>query len=103
MDKLLEVASTHEKRFMIDLEKMNIKSPIVGSRSSQYIDETIKFIGKIMEKEYGYTSNSCVYFNWSKFYQQHGYLQLPSDRTNDIDALSAALSIPDLYFQSTLY
>jgi cysteinyl-tRNA synthetase len=80
----------------MDLKSMKIKSSTVGSRSSEYIDETIKFIEKIMEKDYGYTSNSSVYFNLLKFYQEHGDLELSSYRTGDTGASSAAGAVPKL-------
>jgi hypothetical protein len=86
MSKLPDGVSTYEKRFMMDLKSMKIKSSVVGSRSSEYIDETIKFIGKIMQKDYGYTSNSSVYFNLLKFYQEHGDSELCSYRTDDAGA-----------------
>jgi cysteinyl-tRNA synthetase len=88
MRKLPDGASTYEKRFMMDLKSIKIKSSTVGSRSSEYIDETMKFIGKIMEKDYRYTSNSSVYFNLLKFYQEHGDSELSSYRTDNTGASS---------------
>ena len=84
----LELARHYESEFHKDMSRLNVLSPDVLTRVSEYVTEIIKFIEKIIENGYAYESNSSVYFDTIKFHKQHSYAKLEPDRMGDISALS---------------
>lgn len=63
---VLEVADFYTKSFMEDCQKLNIRWPDIVSPATQNIDEYIKIITKLLEKDLAYISGGNVYFDTSK-------------------------------------
>lgn len=63
---VLEIAEYYTNCFKEDCNKLNIKWPETVIPATSQIDEYIKFIEKLIEKEYAYLSEGNVYFDTSK-------------------------------------
>lgn len=63
---VLEIAEMYTNAFFEDCSKLNIKKPEIVIPATSLIDEYIKIIEKLLEKEYAYVSNGNVYFDVSK-------------------------------------
>ena len=63
---VLEIADFFTKEFKKDCESLNIKWPEIVSKATDNIDEYIKIITKLLEKDYAYISGGNVYFDTSK-------------------------------------
>jgi len=62
-----EVAEFYTKKFKEDLELLNILSPTVWCKATDYIAEQIKLIEKLEEKGYTYRTSDGIYFDSLKF------------------------------------
>ena len=63
---VLEIAQMYTDAFFEDCRKLNIKRPEIVAPATQYIDEYIKIIERLLEKEYAYISNGNIYFDVTK-------------------------------------
>ena len=63
---VLEIADYYTQEFKNDCKKLNIRWPDIVSPATQNIDEYIKIIEKLLEKELAYISGGNVYFDTSK-------------------------------------
>lgn len=63
---VLEIAQMYTEAFFKDIDKLNVKKPDIIAPATQYIDEYIKVITRLLEKNYAYISNGNVYFDVSK-------------------------------------
>lgn len=63
---VLEIAKNYTECFKEDCQKLNIKWPETVVPATSQIDEYIKFIKVLIEKEYAYLSNGNIYFDTSK-------------------------------------
>ena len=63
---VLEIAAMYTDAFFEDCKKLNIKKPEIVVPATSLIDEYIKIIEKLLEKELAYISNGNVYFDVSK-------------------------------------
>jgi len=81
----LNYAKIYEESFFEDLMNLNVSKPNVITRVSDYIDEIILFINKIIENKYAYESNQSIYFDTAKFKEEYPELSNPFNLkdTND--------------------
>ncbi|CAF1525275.1 unnamed protein product, partial [Didymodactylos carnosus] len=84
----LELARFYENEFHNDMFKLNILPPHILTRVSEYVDEIIEFIKKIIENGYAYVSNNSVYFDTIKFNSEHTYAKLEPGCIGDLAALA---------------
>ena len=63
---VLEIARFYTDAFFDDCKKLNIKRPDVVEPATQCIDEFIKVISGLIEKNYAYLAGGNVYFDTSK-------------------------------------
>ena len=63
---VLEIAEFYKNAFFDDCKKLNIKTPDVIEPATQCIDEFIKTIEGLIEKDYAYIADGNVYFDTSK-------------------------------------
>lgn len=63
---VLEIAKMYTDAFFDDCRKLNIKKPEIVVPATSLIDEYIKIISKLLEKNLAYISNGNVYFDVSK-------------------------------------
>ena len=63
---VMEIAKFYTDAFFADCAKLNIKTPDVVEPATNCIDEYIKIISGLIEKEYAYLAGGNVYFDSSK-------------------------------------
>lgn len=63
---VLEIAEFYTDAFKKDTEELNIKWPEIVSKATDNINEYIKIITELLEKDYAYISGGNVYFDTSK-------------------------------------
>jgi len=63
---VLDIAAFYTEAFKKDTEALNIKWPEIVSNATDNIEEYIKIITKLLEKEYAYQSGGNIYFDTSK-------------------------------------
>lgn len=78
---VLEIAEFYTDRFFENLEQLNIKKPDIISKATDNIDEYIKIIKTLLEKDYAYISNGNVYFDISKV---NDYYALTNHKIDDM-------------------
>ena len=63
---VLDIAKFYTEAFFNDFSKLNIKMPDVVESATNLINEYIRFITVLLEKDYAYVSGGNVYFDTSK-------------------------------------
>ena len=63
---VMEIAKFYTDAFFADCAKLNIKTPDVVEPATNCIDEYIRIISGLIEKEYAYLAGGNVYFDSSK-------------------------------------
>jgi len=63
---VMEIAQFYTDAFFADCEKLNIKKPEVIQPATGCIDEFIKIVSGLLEKEFAYLAGGNVYFDTSK-------------------------------------
>ena len=68
---VLEIAKFYTDAFFEDCRKLNIKTPDVVAPATTCIDEFIKVITSLLEKDYAYEAGGNIYFDTSKLGQYY--------------------------------
>ncbi len=63
---VMDIAKFYTDAFFADCAKLNIKTPDVVEPATNCIDEYIKIVSTLVEKEYAYLAGGNVYFDSSK-------------------------------------
>jgi len=63
---VMEIAKYYTDAFFADCEALNIKTPDVVEPATNCIDDYIKIVSGLIEKEYAYVAGGNVYFDSSK-------------------------------------
>ena len=63
---VMDIARYYTDAFFADCEKLNIKRPDVVEPATNCIDDYIKIVSTLVEKEYAYVAGGNVYFDSSK-------------------------------------
>ena len=63
---VMDIAKFYTDAFFADCEKLNIKRPDVVEPATNCIDEYIKIVSGLLEKEFAYVAGGNVYFDSSK-------------------------------------
>lgn len=63
---VMEIADFYTKAFFEDCKKLNIKTPDVVDPATSCIDEFIRVISALIEKDFAYEAGGNVYFDTSK-------------------------------------
>lgn len=63
---VMEIAKFYTDAFFADCEKLNIKIPEIIEPATSCIDDFIKVISDLLEKDYAYIAGGNVYFDTSK-------------------------------------
>lgn len=70
-------AARYEKAFLEDMDTLGVRPPTVLTRVSEYIDEIIEYVQKIVDNGMAYSSCGSVYFDTQAFISQgHTYGKL---------------------------
>jgi len=75
---LKELTSKYESLFLTELDELNIKTPKNLTRATDYIDEMIRIIDKLIKDGFAYKANDGVYMSVEKIEQYGELAQLPS-------------------------
>ncbi len=78
---VLEIADFYTQKFKEDTNKLNIKWPDTVIKATSCIDEYIKIITKLLDKEYAYISDGNVYFDVTKL---DDYYKLTNHQINEM-------------------
>lgn len=57
----------YEKRYLEDMDMLGVRPPDVLTRVTEYVDEIIAFVGKIVDKGLAYSANGSVYLSIEAF------------------------------------
>ena len=68
---VLEIAKFYTDAFFADCEKLNIKTPDVVAPATTCIDDFIRVIQGLLEKDYAYEAGGNIYFDTSKLKQYY--------------------------------
>lgn len=72
-----QIARFYEEDFLNDMATLNVEMPDVLTRVSEYVQENIDYIQKIIDNGYAYESNKSVYFDVVKYVDEgHTYPKL---------------------------
>ncbi|CEG47812.1 cysteine-trna ligase [Plasmopara halstedii] len=72
MRRMRELSKFWEKSFLDDMAALNIKTPTVVTRVSEYVPEIVEFVEGIMKNGFAYESNGSVYFDTVAFGRSGG-------------------------------
>ncbi len=64
-----EIAEHYTKLFFDDLKDLNIKTPEIICKATEYISEMLEYVKKLMENGYAYETSTAIYFDVSKLDQ----------------------------------
>jgi cysteinyl-tRNA synthetase len=81
-----KLTQKYEARFMEDMRNLNVLDPDVVTRVTEYGDQIVSFVEKIVKNGYGYsTSDGSVYFDIEAFEKDQGnhYARLEPWNRND--------------------
>ncbi len=76
-----DVANFYTDAFLRDCNELNIKIPSILEKASDYVNEYIKMIEKLLELDYAYLAGGNVYFDVSK---AKDYYALSGKREEDL-------------------
>ena len=68
---VMQIAEFYTNAFFADCEKLNIKRPEYVQPATQCIDDFIKVISTLIDKDYAYLAGGNVYFDTSKLSQYY--------------------------------
>ena len=77
-----------ETEFFEDMEALNVRPPNTITRVTEYMDEIIAFVQRIVDNGFGYVAPSgSVYFDIQAFVQKHKYAKNRPDAAADLSLL----------------
>ena len=83
----LQIAQIYTKRFMKDLNDLNIDMPEIICKATDHITDMVEFVKGLVEKGYAYETSSAIYFDVSKL-DKYGILSgidlIPTHHENEI-------------------
>lgn len=78
---VLDIAEYYTDAFFKDTEKLNIRKPETVEKATDHIDEYIKMIDTLLEKNIAYKSNGNIYFDITK---ASDYYKLSGKKEEDL-------------------
>jgi len=78
-----EISTRYIENYFKDFDGLNVKRATNYPKATEHIDDIIKFIEKLIEKQIAYTSKNGVYFSVSKF---PGYGKLSKKKIDELQA-----------------
>ena len=62
----LEIAKYYTELFFKDLELLNIEKPEIICKATDYIQDMLEYVEKLVEKGFAYETSTAIYFDVSK-------------------------------------
>ena len=62
----LEIAEHYTKLFFDDLKDLNIETPEIVCKATDYISEMLEYVKELVQKGYAYETSTAIYFDVSK-------------------------------------
>ena len=62
----LEIANHYTKLFFEDLKDLNIQTPEIICKATDYIQEMLKYVEELVKKGFAYETSTAIYFDVSK-------------------------------------
>ena len=81
----MEVVQHFSDRYHLNMAALNVLSPSIEPKASGHMIEQIEMIRKILEAGFAYEVNGSVYFDVSKYNQNHNYGILSGGVLEDLD------------------
>jgi len=78
-----EISTRYIENYFKDFDGLNVKRATNYPKATEHIDDIIKFIEKLIEKQIAYTSKNGVYFSVSKF---PGYGKLSKKKIDELQS-----------------
>ena len=78
---VMQIAAEYTEAFKKDAERLKLKWPEIVVPATSCIDEYVKIISTLLEKNYAYRSNGNVYFDTSKL---DGYYRFGNQKADDM-------------------
>ncbi len=78
---VMDIANYYTKAFFDDLKMLNIRVPDVIAPATDYIEDYIKIITKLLDEKYAYQSGGNVYFDTTKL---NDYYQLTNHKEDEM-------------------
>jgi len=78
-----EISNKYIQAYFEDSDRLNIKRATNYPKATEHIEDMIKLIQKLVEKEYAYVSKNGVYFRVSKF---SDYGKLSKKKTDELES-----------------
>ena len=75
-----QIAEKYIKIFELDTNNLNILEPTVKPKATEHIQEIVKMVQDLLDKDYAYTTDLAVYFNISK---AKNYTQLSGQKLEE--------------------
>ena len=69
----LEIAEFYTKRFIEDLDRLNIDKPEIICKATDHIQDMMSFVQKLVDRGYAYETSTAIYFDVSKL-DEYGIL-----------------------------
>ncbi len=80
----MEIAQYYTNRYHKNMEALNVLPPGIEPRASAHIIEQQEMIGKILKAGYAYESQGSVYFDLTKYAENHPYGKLSGRVLEDL-------------------
>lgn len=69
----LEIAEFYTKKFIEDLDRLNIDKPEIICKATDHIQDMMNFVQKLVDRGYAYETSTAIYFDVSKL-DEYGIL-----------------------------
>ena len=78
-----KISTKYIENYFEDFDGLNVKHATNYPKATEHIEDIIKFIGKLIEKQIAYTAKNGVYFSVSKF---PDYGKLSKKKTDELES-----------------
>ncbi|KAJ2826927.1 cysteinyl-tRNA synthetase [Coemansia erecta] len=77
-----DLAAFWEKDFFNDMDALNVRRPHVLTRVSEFVDDIVRFVQRIIDNGYAYEAEGSVYFDVAAFDGKNGHFYAKLEPTS---------------------